>query len=188
MTSAAPNGAASNEAVQDPVDSRDARHLVLVGLMGTGKSTVGRLLAHRLARPLIDTDDEVERRAGRSVREIFASDGEEEFRRLERDVLADALADPTPSVVAAAGGVVLSQENRGRLRTSPCRVVWLRASPRALVPRVRGGGHRPLLDADPESTLVSMAETREALYREVADLTVDVEAMSPAEVVEAVLR
>lgn len=166
----------------------DARHLVLVGLMGSGKSTVGRLLAERLGRPLLDTDDEIERRTGRSVREIFAADGEDAFRAVEADVVADALAHDTPSVVAAAGGVVLSERTRALLRDPSCRVVWLAAPVGVLVGRTRRGDHRPLLDDDPASRLAAMADARDALYREVADQIVSVEGRTPADVVEAILR
>jgi shikimate kinase len=166
----------------------DPRHLVLVGLMGSGKSTVGRLLAERLGRRLLDTDDEVERRAGRTVREIFVDDGEEVFRGLESDVLVEALASDEPSVIAAAGGVVLAEDNRSALRSDSCRVVWLTASPDVLLARVGRGVHRPLLDDDPAGALSTMADQREVLYREVADVIIRVDGRSPAEVVEAVLR
>ncbi len=164
------------------------RHLVLVGLMGAGKSTVARALADRLGRRLVDTDSVIEARTGRTVREIFADDGEPAFRDLEAQMLADALADPEPTVIAAAGGVVLRDENRAALRSSGARVVWLAADPAVLLDRVRAGGHRPALDADPAGTLRRMHETREPLYREVADLIVSVDGRSVGDVVEAILR
>jgi shikimate kinase len=166
----------------------DPRHLVLVGLMGSGKSTVGRLLAARLDRPLVDTDDEVEQRAGRSVREIFDTDGEAAFRALESDVLADAVNADAPSVVAAAGGVVLSPVNRELLAGPRCRVVWLTAPARTLVDRTARGRHRPLLDEDPRGTLDTMAQEREALYREVADLVISVDGRTASDVADTVLR
>lgn len=169
-------------------DTGSARHLVLVGLAGSGKSTVGRVLADRLGRRLLDTDDEVERRAGRSVREVFADDGEDAFRRMESEVLADALATSEPLVIAAAGGVVLSAANRALLCGATCRVVWLMAPTDVLVARTVHSGHRPLLDADPAGALATMAADRETLYREVADAAVSVVGRTPAEVAEAVLR
>ena len=164
------------------------RHLVLVGLMGVGKSTVGRVLGERLGRRVVDSDAVIEARTGRTVREIFEADGEDAFRVLETEALLDALAEPEPTVIAAAGGVVLRPHNREALRSSGARVVWLAADPAVLVERVRSGGHRPALDDDPAGTLRRMHETREPLYREVADLIVSVDGRSVGEVVEAILR
>jgi shikimate kinase len=164
------------------------QHLVLVGMMGVGKTTVARVLSDRLDRPVLDSDAIIERRTGRTVREIFATDGEAAFRALETEVLAEALASPEPCIVAAAGGVVLSPANRVALRESGARVVWLCADPATLVERVRSGGHRPLLDQDPAGTLQRMFAEREPLYREVADAIVLVDGRSVTDVVEAILR
>jgi shikimate kinase len=164
------------------------RHLVLVGMMGAGKTTIGRALAVRLGRTLYDSDLMIEAREGRTVREIFAADGEAAFRAIETEVLAEALAAPEPSVIAAAGGVVLSDHNRLALRSSSARVVWLRADPALLVERVKSGPHRPLLDDDPERVLRQMYADREPLYRDVADAIVTVDNRSINDVVEAVLR
>lgn len=164
------------------------QHVVLVGLMGSGKSTVGRSLAERLGRELLDTDALVEARAGRSIREIFAVDGEQAFRDLEGELLVEVLARPTPAVIATGGGVVLRDANRVALASAAARVVWLCAEPATLLDRVRNAPHRPLLDHDPAGTLQRMAEERAPLYREVADLIVRVDGRSTHEVVEAVLR
>lgn len=162
------------------------RHVVLVGMMGTGKTTVGRLLATRLDRRLVDSDELIEARAGRTVREIWLTDGEPVFRVLETAALRDALDEPEPLVIAAAGGVVLSAENRAALLDADAVVVWMRAAPGVLVGRVGQAEHRPLLDDDPAATLRRMQHEREALYREVADVAVDTDAMSPADVVERI--
>lgn len=167
---------------------RDDQHLVLVGLMGTGKSTVGRLLAQRLRRPLVDSDAIVEARAGRTVRQIFAEQGEEAFRKLETEAIVEALGSPTPAVIAAAGGVVLAVENREALKNAKAKVVWLSADSGVLVGRVTSGGHRPLLDADPAGALSEMMAARQPLYREVAHCIVSVDGRTPAEVADAVLR
>ena len=164
------------------------RRIVLVGMMGSGKTTVGRVLASRLRCDLLDTDAVVEAREGRTVRDIFAADVEEAFREIESEVLSELLSRPGASVIAAAGGVVLRQQNRDALRASGARVVWLSADPGMLADRVKGGVHRPLLDGDPEGTLRRMYEQREAMYREVADVIVTVDGRSVTDVVDAVLR
>ncbi|MDQ3738502.1 MAG: shikimate kinase [Actinomycetota bacterium] len=163
-------------------------HLVLVGMMGVGKTTVGRIASNRLDRPLIDSDQVIEQRTGRTVREIFEADGEPAFRAVETEVLLEALAGAEPSVIVAAGGVVLDPSNRKAINDADARVVWLVAEPVTLVERVERGGHRPLLDRDPTATLERMWEERQPLYREVADAIVSVENRSLHEVVEAVLR
>ena len=98
------------------------RRIVLVGMMGSGKTTVGRVLASRLRCDLLDTDAVLEAREGRTVRDIFATDGEEVFREIESEVLSELLAQPGASVIAAAGGVVLRQQNRDALRASAARL------------------------------------------------------------------
>lgn len=152
--------------------SRSPGHVVLVGMMGVGKSTVGRRLAAELGRPFSDSDEVIEARTGRTVREIFEHDGEPAFRRLEAEVLAEALAAPEPTVVAAAGGVVLDPGNRRRLRSAGT-VVWLRAPVAVLVDRVATGDHRPAVEVDAAGTLSRMEVDRTELYTEVADVVVD---------------
>jgi shikimate kinase len=150
------------------------RHVVLVGMMGAGKSTVGRRLASRLGRPFVDADDEVVRRSGRTVRDWFEHDGEAAFRAAEGELLADLLAAPGASVIASGGGVVLAEANRTALRDHAL-VVWLRAGAPFLVSRVRQKPHRPLLDDDPGATVARLVAERAGLYGEVADLVVDVD-------------
>src|SRR4051812_17412505 len=166
--SSAATRSTSSCATAMPSSPRSRRHVVLIGMMGAGKTTLGRRLARRLSRPFIDSDQQIEARTGRTVREIFESDGEAAFRALETEALADALATSSPSVVAAAGGTVLSEVNRERMRSLGT-VVWLRAAPSELAQRVRNGAHRPLLAADPEATLRRLDEQRGELYAELAD-------------------
>lgn len=163
-------------------------HLVLIGMMGVGKSTVGRMVAAELDRPLYDSDEMIEERTGRTVREIWSTDGETAFRALETDTLLEALAEPEQSVIAAAGGVVLSDRNRAALQGADAHVVWLVADVEVLVDRVRSGVHRPLLDDDPEGTLRRMFIDRAPLYQEVADAIVSVDHRSPHDVAKAVMR
>jgi len=151
--------------------------VVLVGLMGSGKSTVGRRLAARLDRHFVDADAALEEIADRTIAEVFEQDGERGFRDLEADTFEELLEHHEPCVIAAGGGVVIRPENRARLRRSDVTVVFLDASPAFLASRVANRPQRPLLDG-PESALqvlTRLHSEREALYAEVADVTVDVE-------------
>lgn len=154
------------------------RTIVLVGLMGTGKSTIAKLVAAKLAVPCLDTDRLVEARAGETVREIFERHGEDRFRVLESEVLSECLAHDGGLVVAAAGGAVVRENNRLMLREASMNgratVVWLHAPVEVLVARTRKGTHRPLLDSDPSGTLSRLAEERAPLYGSVADVVIDV--------------
>jgi shikimate kinase len=161
-------------------------HLVLIGMMGAGKTTVGRALATRLGRPFLDSDLAIEAQTGRTVAEIFADEGESAFRSLETQALTEMLDGPAPAVIAAAGGTVLDVANRERMRVRGT-VVWLRVAPDVLAERVGDGGHRPLLADDPTGTLARLAAEREPLYREAAHETVEVGALSPSDVVDRVL-
>jgi shikimate kinase len=156
-----------------------ADHVVLVGLSGAGKSTLAPLLRSRAGRSVsVDLDRLVEEHTGRSVREIFETDGEPVFRQLESQLLADVLAGP-PAVVATGAGVVLELANRDLMR-SAATVVWLRATPDHLLERLSGSPEsRPLLDGDARFALHRMATEREALYAEVADIVVDVDGVDP---------
>ncbi len=163
-------------------------HVVLVGMMGSGKTTVGRIVAERLGWPFSDSDELVEARTGRTVRQISYDEGVAAYRVHETQVLLDALAETAPSVIAAAGGVVLSPTNRATLCAADATVVWLKVDPLLLVDRVASAGHRPLLDDDPAGTLQQMFREREHLYREVADAVVDVDGHDVTDVVDAVLE
>jgi shikimate kinase len=156
-------------------------------MMGAGKTTLGRRLARELGRPFIDSDQQVEARTGRTVREIFESDGEPAFRALETEALDEALATSSPSIVAAAGGTVLREENRDRMREAGT-VVWLRADPSVLADRVRNGAHRPLLQDDPGATLLRLDAERRALYDGVADHVIDTTGRSPEDVFRELLE
>jgi shikimate kinase len=154
-----------------------AGSIVLVGLMGSGKTTVGRRLAARLALPFVDADEAVEAVTGSSVAELFEARGEDGFRDVEADVLARLLEDPERMVLAAGGGVVLRAENRARLTDPGVTVVWLDADPAFLASRIEKKAHRPLLagDESPREVLARLHRERAALYGEVADLRVAVE-------------
>ena len=164
--------------------------IVLVGMMATGKSSVARQLGRRLHRRVYDSDAMITARTGRTVAQLFEAGGEPAFRDLETEVLEEALTRQPPGVVAAAGGVVLSDANRGRLRRVSADggvVVWLRADPTVLAARVRPGDHRPLLARDPAGTLARLAREREGLYAEVADRSVDTGRAPFARIVDQVM-
>src|SRR5437588_2178787 len=126
----------------------------------------------------------VEARTGRTVGEIFESDGEAAYRKLETSALLEALDWREPAVIAAAGGVVLSPVNRAALKERAGEVVWLRASPGLLVGRALRQDHRPLLERDPDTTMGHMAADRAPLYTEVADRIVDIDGLTPGEVAD----
>ena len=159
-------------------------HVVLMGLMGAGKSTVGRELATLLNRPLIDNDEQVLAKTALTVAEISARAGIAEMRRLERQALAEALASPVPAVITAAAGVILDDQARRSLQ-EPF-VAWLRADPATLAARVAGDPVRPLLGEDPEAVLRAMHQQRHRLYAEVADFVVDIDRLPPADVAAAI--
>jgi shikimate kinase len=149
------------------------RAIVLVGMMGSGKTTVGKKLASKLQLPFVDTDAEIERREGRSVAEIFAADGEPSFRATESQVLGELLTADAPKVIATGGGAVLDPGNRTLLRQHAI-VVWLQAPAGVLAQRVGDDTSRPLLADDPRTTIDRLLVERAPLYREVADHIVEV--------------
>jgi len=161
------------------------RTIVLVGMRGCGKSTLGVRLAAALGREFVDLDAEVERTAGRSIPEIFAAEGEGWFRRLEARLLAQALERSGP-VVAPGGGAILLRRNRERMARGPW-VIYVHLGAAALVERLRGSeARRPRLTALPlEREVPLLLQERDALYREVARHVVEVGA---ADTVEATHR
>lgn len=164
-----------------------ADHVLLVGMMGSGKTTTGRLLAGRLGRVFHDSDEEILARTGLTVPAIFASRGEAAFRAEERAALACAVASSTPGVIAVAGGAVVDPDSRRRIRAAGF-VIWLRAAPYVLAARLGGGRGRPLLERDPAATLRLVAARRRHVYEAVADATLDVDWVAPAVAAERAER
>ncbi len=166
--------------------SPSSPNLLLVGFMGAGKTTVGRRLARCLHWDVVDCDDLIEARAGKTISEIFADDGEDAFRDLEEEVAA-TLADYRHTVITTGGGIVERRANLPRLHAAG-RVVYLRARPEALYARVKGSSHRPLLQvADPLARMRDLLARRAPRYEE-ADQIVDTDGLTVEEVVEAILR
>ncbi|MGE0332778.1 MAG: shikimate kinase [Ramlibacter sp.] len=146
--------------------------LALIGLPGSGKSTVGRQLARRMGRAFQDTDHLIEQRLGCSIRVFFEREGEDRFRDVEEAVI-DELTQYDVGVLATGGGAVLRQANRKRLHDR-CHVVYLHSTPEDVFRRVRHDTQRPLLQvADPQSRLRDLYEARDPLYRETAHFVIE---------------
>lgn len=160
--------------------------VALVGLMGAGKSTVGRRLADVMGRQFFDSDDEIEKAAGQSISDIFANHGEEDFRRGEQKVLERLLQGP-PHILATGGGAYLSAETRDLMRQHAV-TIWLNADFETLWKRVSKRGHRPLLQtSDPRHVLSELFESRRPIY-ELADITVASADGPHSETVKAILK
>lgn len=163
------------------------RRVLLIGMMGAGKSTTGRLLADRLGWPYLDSDDEIERQTGRTVPEIWKADGEPAFRTEESRVLAEACAIEHPSVISVAGGAVLDPANQSLIRRSGL-VIWLRAEVVTLAGRVGSGAGRPLLEEGPAAALARLSEARAPIYASLADVVFDVDRVAPPKVVDQIVE
>ena len=146
------------------------RSVVLVGMMGAGKSTIGRRLAARLRLPFTDADTEIEAAAGMSIPDIFETHGEPHFRDGEARVIA-RLLDSGPAVIATGGGAFMREETRNRIRDMAVSI-WLKADVEIIMKRVKRRADRPLLQTeDPVATVSRLLEAREPVYR-TADLTI----------------
>ena len=167
-----------------PHTELDDGSVVLVGAPGSGKSTVGAMLASRLGVPFRDVDDVIVEQAGRPISEIFAEDGEAAFRALEEQITGELLE--LPGVLALGGGAVLSPATRAALRGH--RVVWLRIGLSQSVKRVGLDTARPLLLGNVRGRLLKLLNERAALYTEVATEVVDTDHTTPAEVVEMIMN
>ena len=158
----------------------------MVGLPGSGKTTVGRQLARRLRLPFFDSDHVIEQQLGCSIREYFEREGEERFRDVEESVL-DQLTQKPLGVLSTGGGIVLRANNRQHLRQR-CRVVYLNSTPDELFRRLRHDVNRPLLQvADPLSRLRDLHTVRDPLYRETAHFIIETGRPSVASLVNMIL-
>jgi shikimate kinase len=165
---------------------RHIENIALIGFMGTGKSSVGRLVATHLHFSFIDTDELIEERAGRTIAEIFAQAGEPAFRQIEKQVVAE-LARARRTVISSGGGLAAQPDNLTSLKEHSL-IVCLWASPEAIWERVRHQSHRPLLDdPDPLGRIRALLAAREPFYRQ-ADVLVNTEMRSVKEVAHHVLH
>ncbi len=164
-----------------PAPGRRRGHVFLIGPMGAGKSTIGRLLAERLSRPFLDMDDIIVARSGRSIPDIFACDGECAFRALEGQTLEALCRREEPAVIATGGGVVLAAPNRERIRRAGL-AVWLDAPPEVVAARIAGDANRPLIaGGDALARARELDSRRRPLYAGAADFTVRTDACDPEE-------
>jgi shikimate kinase len=159
----------------------DPHHIVLIGFMGSGKTTVGHLVAEKLSWPFVDTDALVVEEAGLSIPDIFATEGEAGFRERESAVL-ERLAGEAPCVIATGGGIVTQPRNAPLLRSLGF-VVWLSASEADIYARVSRNRNRPLLQTpDPRKTIHDLLEQRRPLYESFAHLTIETQGLEPEEI------
>jgi shikimate kinase len=166
--------------------SASRHNIVLIGFMGSGKSSVGRLIAGRLGFHFVDTDALIVQRAGREIAEIFATDGEERFREIETAAL-ESLALRDRCVIATGGGVVLRERNRELLRELGF-VVLLTAAEDVIFERVSRNAKRPLLEtANPRETVTALLAARQPAYAAAAQWTLDNSTLSHAAAAEAVI-
>src|SRR5436305_11791864 len=170
MSDPAPAAPQSLSADAEIAAALGARCIVLIGMMGAGKSTIGRRLSTRLRLPFLDADSEIEAAAGMSIPDIFEAHGEPHFRDGEARVIA-RLLDSGPAVIATGGGAFMREETRNRIRDKAVSI-WLKADVEIIMKRVKRRADRPLLQTeDPVATVSRLLEAREPVYQS-ADLTI----------------
>ncbi len=162
-------------------------NILLVGFMGTGKSSIGRELSHLLGYEVIDTDSLIVKNDGREIKTIFAEEGEKSFRLKETEALK-SLRKESRKIISTGGGIIHSEENRALIRSLGY-VVWLVASPHEIHRRTSRNGERPLLNNDhPEKTIQDLLTQRHSFYEEVSDLTIDTEGFDFQEISIGILE
>lgn len=166
-------------------DPPGVNRILLVGMMGAGKTTTGKALAGLLGFGYFDSDRMIEQDTGKTVVELWAAGGEKGFRAEESRVLSAAVRRDR-AIISVAGGALLDPENRRLVREAGT-VVWLRARPDTLARRVGSGEGRPLLEGDPAAAIARLEPVRRPYYDKVADVVVDVDDLSPSEVVDRIL-
>lgn len=162
--------------------------LVIIGLMGAGKTSIGKMLAEELGYDFLDSDDVIVEREGRSIPDIFEQSGEPHFRQIEREVIQDLMQDSTPHIIGTGGGAFMNEKTRQAIKQSGTSI-FLKASLDVLVNRVGQGEGRPLLTAgnNPREVLDKLMQERYPVYGK-ADLTVETRAETPEETLNSVMN
>lgn len=164
------------------------KNLILIGFMGAGKTTVGKLLAKEKEMAFVDTDERIVSEQGRQIPEIFAENGEEYFRDLETDLLERMQEDTEGSVIAVGGGMPVRSRNRELLRSLGC-VIYLSASKQTILSRVKNDGSRPMLNAsDLEARVERLMKEREYLYRQAAHVDIRTDGRSIHQVLRIIIQ
>lgn len=150
-------------------------NVILIGFMGSGKTTVGLKLSYRLRRTMVDTDKEIERKEKRAISDIFATDGEAYFRQRETECLQRLIDTAGNQIISVGGGLPLREENRALLRKLG-QIFYLRAQAETIYERLKDDTSRPLLNVDdPKTRIQALLQEREPYYRKAADTVVDVD-------------
>jgi shikimate kinase len=169
------------------MNAERACRVILIGMMGSGKSTLGRLLSAATGWPYLDNDELVVRGRGVTPRELLAEHGQEAMRAAESDALARGLDVPAPAIIGVAAGTILDAANRDRMRQGGI-VVWLRADADTLEARARGAEHRPWLDRDGGRWMRDAVAEREPLYASIAEITLDTGSAPAPDVADDLVR
>lgn len=162
------------------------KHLALIGMSGTGKSTIGEQIANELGWGFVDSDALVVERVGKPITELFAEDGEAKFRDTEAEVLRECFQAQNQSVISIAGGGILRTDTRALAREH-CFVVWLRATIDTLVQRLGEAEGRPLLAGDPRANLEKLLAEREEIYLGAANAEIAVDDRAPEEIAHGIV-
>ncbi|MGJ7921347.1 shikimate kinase [Neobacillus sp. LXY-4] len=160
------------------------RAIYLIGLMGAGKTTVGKKLATALGVPVLDTDEEIVKQEGKSINEIFAEEGEAYFRELEANMVKELPAKD--AVITTGGGIILKEENRQWMKEHGV-VVFLDADPEAILERLQNDQTRPLLKQDKQNTLLDLYKQRHPIYEDCCHVKVDTNGKDVASIVKEII-
>ena len=164
------------------------QHIILIGFMGTGKTTVGIKLANKLKRNHVDTDKVIEIMERLSISDIFSIKGEEYFRELEVDLFSSLINSDTPLVISTGGGIVLSEKNRIAMLDSI--IILLKATPKVIYKRIHGEKGRPLLDKEQDllTHIEELLEQREELYKQASNYTIETDEKGIDQIVNEILE